>query len=120
MTLLEPGAYATEFGSDASRKDADGLEAYAELRKRVFQGLANHDRGDPKATGSRAQGRDADAPPLRFATGSTVLPSARATYADRLATWEAWGAVSNAAQGEPAKGTVASLWRPHHDDHSCA
>jgi len=44
---------------------------------------------------------DAEDPPLRFIFGSTGLPMVRATYADRLATWEAWEAVSNAAQGEP-------------------
>jgi hypothetical protein len=37
------------------------------------------------------------------------LPMARAAYAARLATWEAWEAVSNAAQGEPRKQTIASF-----------
>jgi hypothetical protein len=37
---------------------------------------------------------DAEDPPLRFAVGAGVLPRARAAYADRLATWEAWEAVS--------------------------
>ena len=39
--------------------------------------------------------------------GNQNLPTARAAYADRLATWEAWEAVSNAAQGEPTKSAVA-------------
>lgn len=30
--------------------------------------------------------------------GSTWLPQVRSVYGDRLATWEAWEAVSNAAQ----------------------
>jgi hypothetical protein len=34
---------------------------------------------------------------------------ARAAYADRLATWEQWEAVSNAAQGEPKKKEIASF-----------
>jgi hypothetical protein len=34
---------------------------------------------------------------------------ARAAYADGLATWEAWKVVSNAAQGEPKKNTIASF-----------
>jgi hypothetical protein len=50
---------------------------------------------------------DTEDPPLRFALGAGVLPMARTAYADRLATWEAWEAVSNAAQGEPRKHTVA-------------
>jgi hypothetical protein len=32
----------------------------------------------------------------------------RAAYSDRLATWEKWEAVSNAAQGDPQKQTVTS------------
>ena len=31
-------------------------------------------------------------------SGRSLLPDVRAVYADRLATWEAWEAVSNAAQ----------------------
>jgi hypothetical protein len=35
------------------------------------------------------------------------LPRARDAYAERLATWEAWEDVSNAAMGEPKKTKVA-------------
>ena len=38
--------------------------------------------------------------------GNKNLPLARAAYANRLATWEAWEAVSNAAQGEPKKSAI--------------
>jgi hypothetical protein len=51
---------------------------------------------------------DADNPPLRLALGSQTLPRARALYADRIATWEAWKDVSDAAQGQPTKITLAS------------
>ena len=44
---------------------------------------------------------DTEDPPLRLILGSQNLPVARAAYADRIAVWEAWEAVSNAAQGEP-------------------
>jgi len=49
---------------------------------------------------------DADNPPLRLGLGTSILPRARAAYAERLATWEAWEDVSNAAMGEP-KETMA-------------
>ncbi len=102
VTLLEPGAYATEFGSPASLKVAAGIDAYAELRAQVFGHLASMKRGDPQATAEAIlKVVDAEDPPLRFAVGNTILPRARAAYADRIATWEAWEAVSNAAQGEP-------------------
>ncbi len=104
VTLIEPGAYATDFGSPSSLKIAPGMDAYADLRQRVFGGLSHAERGDPHATAEAIpKVVDAEQPPLRFILGSESLPRARAAYADRLATWEAWEAVSNAAQGEPKK-----------------
>ena len=101
VTLLEPGAYATGFG--ASRKEAAALDVYTELRQHIFGHLTSENSGDPQATvPALFQIVDAEAPPLRFIFGSETLPAARATYAKRLATWEAWKALSNAAQGEPA------------------
>jgi NAD(P)-dependent dehydrogenase (short-subunit alcohol dehydrogenase family) len=110
VTLLEPGAYATDFASPTSLKISPGMDAYADLRKRVSGRLSSAERGDPEATGEAIlKVVDAEQPPLRFIFGNTSLPMARATYADRLATWEAWEAVSNAAQGEPKKKEIASF-----------
>ena len=104
VTLIEPGAYATEFGSPASLKVAPGMDAYAELRQQVFGRLTSAKRGDPKATPEALfKVVDAENPPLRFILGSSGLPMVRAAYADRLATWEAWETVSNAAEGDPQK-----------------
>ena len=109
VTLLEPGAYATEFSSPASLKVTAGLDAYADLRRQISGRLSSMERGDPKATADAIlRIVDAKDPPLRFAVGKTVLPMARAAYADRLATWEAWAAESDAAQGGPKK-TVPSF-----------
>ncbi|NRF96225.1 SDR family NAD(P)-dependent oxidoreductase [Paenibacillus frigoriresistens] len=102
VTLLEPGAFATDFGSPLSMKTSQVLEVYAELRNRVSIRLSTEERGDPKATAEAIlQIVDAEDPPLRFAVGAGVLPLVRGTYADRLATWETWEAVSNGAQGKP-------------------
>lgn len=110
VTLVEPGAYATDFGSETSLKVAPGLEVYAALRKRMQERLSSQGRGDPQATAEAIlKIVDADNPPLRFALGVTVLPMARAVYAERLATWEAWEAVSNAAQGDATQGAGASF-----------
>ena len=100
VSLIEPGAYATDFGKSAKR--VDGMEAYGALRQRIFGRLVSMERGNPHATGDAVLKLvDAEEPPLRMMLGSQNLPEARAAYADRLATWEAWEAVSNAAQGEP-------------------
>ena len=110
VTLLEPGAYATDFGSPRSLKVTPGMDAYADLRKRVSGRLSSAERGDPDATAEAIlKVVDAEQPPLRFIFGNTSLSMARATYADRLATWEAWEEVSKAAQGEPKKKEIASF-----------
>jgi len=105
VTLVEPGAYATEFGKSA--QIADALEPYAEFRKQFLTRLANLERGDPEATAEAVLKLvDTNDPPMRFALGNTILPRAREAYAARLATWEAWEDVSNAAMGEPRKTVV--------------
>jgi NAD(P)-dependent dehydrogenase (short-subunit alcohol dehydrogenase family) len=102
VTLLEPGAYATEFGSPSSMKTAAGMDAYSELRVQVLGRLSTSVKGDPKATAEAiVKIVDAGDPPLRFIVGSVGLPMARTTYANRLKTWESWETVSNAAQGKP-------------------
>ena len=102
VTLIEPGAYATTFASPSSLKMSTGLDAYAELREQIFGSLSGEKRGDPQATAEAVlKIVDTEEPPLRFILGSENLPTARAAYADRLAVWEAWETVSNAAQGKP-------------------
>jgi short-subunit dehydrogenase len=102
VTLVEPGAYATEFGK--SSQVADPLEPYAEFRKEFLTHLANVEQGDPEATSQAILKLvDAENPPLRLGLGTSILPRARAAYEERLKTWEAWEDVSNAAMGEPKK-----------------
>jgi NAD(P)-dependent dehydrogenase (short-subunit alcohol dehydrogenase family) len=101
VTLIEPGAYATSFGSPESLKIAPGLAIYDELRQQVFGGMASLERGDPQATPEAVfKVVDAEHPPLRLILGNAGLPMIRAAYEDRLATWEEWREVSDAAQGE--------------------
>ncbi len=102
VTLIEPGAYATGF----SGQIADGLEPYDELRRQFLTLLANREQGDPNATAEAILKLvDANEPPLRLGLGNSILPRARAVYADRLATWEAWEEVMNAAMGESTRNT---------------
>ena len=100
VTIIEPGAYATEFGSQSSLKFAEGLDIYADFKTHFFETLKNMERGDPNATPEAIfKIVDGEDPPLRFFLGSHNLPWVRAAYAERLATWEAWEPVSNSAQG---------------------
>jgi NAD(P)-dependent dehydrogenase (short-subunit alcohol dehydrogenase family) len=106
VTLVEPGAYATDFGKSA--EIADAREPYVEFRKQFLTRLANLERGDPEATTEAVLKLvDTNDPPLRLGLGNSILPRARDAYAERLATWEAWEDVSNAAMGEPKKTTAA-------------
>ncbi len=101
VTIIEPGAYATEFGSPESLRFSAGLNVYDDLRTKVFEGLKDMERGDPNATPEALfKLVDADDPPLRLFLGSNNLSWVRGTYADRLATWEAWQAVASSAQGK--------------------
>jgi len=100
VTLIEPGAYATEFGTGSSLKLAAGLDAYAEIRAQLYAYAAEVELGDPLATlPAVLKIIDAQHPPLRFFLGTEGMPVARATFAERLAVWEAWESTSNAAQG---------------------
>ena len=99
VTIIEPGAYATGFGSQDSLKFAAGLDIYADFKTPFFERLKNSERGDPDATPAAIfKIVDTENPPLRFFLGSHNLPWVRAAYAERLATWEAWESVSNSAQ----------------------
>lgn len=101
VTIVEPGAYATEFGSQESLKFAAGLDIYADFKQQFFGQLTTFERGNPAATPpSLFKMVDADNPPLRFNLGSHNLEGLRVAYAERIATWEAWDDVSRAAQGE--------------------
>lgn len=100
VTIIEPGAYATEFGSPESLKFAAGLDIYQDFKTQFFNGLSEMERGDPNATSEAIfKVVDAENPPLRINLGSHNLPWTRTAYAERLASWEEWDSVSAAAQG---------------------
>lgn len=100
VTIIEPGAYATEFGSQESLKFSDTLEIYTDFKANFMNGLKNFERGNPEATPEALfQVADSENPPLRFFLGSQNLPWVKTAYAERMATWEEWAEVSNSAQG---------------------
>ncbi|ASU35470.1 SDR family NAD(P)-dependent oxidoreductase [Mucilaginibacter xinganensis] len=102
VTIIEPGAYATEFGSQESLKFAPGMDIYENFKTQFFGNLRSMERGDPNATAEAIfKVVDAENPPLRINLGSNNLPWVRTAYAERMASWEEWDAVSAAAQGTP-------------------
>ena len=102
VTIIEPGAYATDFASENSAKYSQGMDVYQGFRSKILDGIMTSERGDPHATPQAIfKVVDAEQPPLRLFLGSKNLPHTRAVFAERLATWEAWADVANAAQGTP-------------------
>ena len=100
VTIIEPGAYATEFGSQQSLKFAQNLPFYDELRAAVFGDISKYERGIPDATAPAIlKVVDSAEPPLRLFLGSSNLDGIRQIYADRLKVWEEWQDVAVAAQG---------------------
>ena len=78
VTLLEPGAYATEFGSPASLKIAPGMDAYAELRQQIFGRLSNAETRRPASdSGSRPQDRGRGGPAAAIHSRQRGLPMVR-------------------------------------------
>ena len=76
VTLVEPGAYATDFGKSA--EIADALEPYAEFRKQFLTRLAGMERGDPEATSrSRPEARGRGRSTAAIGLGNSILPRAR-------------------------------------------
>lgn len=99
VTIIEPGAYATEFGSAASLKSSNNLSSYDPLRTQVMEGLKAMESGNPHATPAAIfKIVDATQPPLRINLGKHNLPEVKAAYNQRIATWEAWAEVADSVQ----------------------
>jgi NADP-dependent 3-hydroxy acid dehydrogenase YdfG len=104
VTIIEPGAYATEFGSQQSLKFAANMDVYSDFKGQFFDSLKQFGSGDPNATPEALfKVIDAKNPPLRIFLGSNNLSWVRTSYENRLQTWEEWAEVSASAQGNLKK-----------------
>ncbi|PJJ66472.1 SDR family NAD(P)-dependent oxidoreductase [Chryseobacterium geocarposphaerae] len=101
VTLIEPGAYRTEFGSAESLKIAGKkLADYDDLKSSLMENLQKLERGNPIATPEAIFAVvDAENPPLRLLLGKNDLPHIQQIYAERIQEWETWKTISEAAQG---------------------
>ncbi len=97
VTIVEPGSFRTEFR--ASTKAAPPMPEYDAVRSAVYASFKPEMAGNPQATAAAIlELVDSDNPPLRLLLGSRSLPLIKQVYAGRIATWEKWADVSNAAQ----------------------
>jgi NAD(P)-dependent dehydrogenase (short-subunit alcohol dehydrogenase family) len=102
VTLIEPGGFETDWGGSSAKHTKDN-PAYADVKAKMSAQRKERigKRGDPKASSAAVlKIVDAKDPPLRIFFGQAPLGIAKADYAKRIETWEAWDAVSKEAQGD--------------------
>jgi NAD(P)-dependent dehydrogenase (short-subunit alcohol dehydrogenase family) len=101
VTIIEPTGYSTDW-SGPSSVQAEHNPAYDGIREARAKAFAERmgERGDPQATGPAILAVvDAEEPPLRTFFGAGTLDMIRAEYESRLAVWEQWDGLANAAHG---------------------
>jgi len=112
VTLVEPGSFATNFVTPSSLKIAHGYDVYAALREKMFSYGAQLKFGDPLSTSAAIMKIvDSPEPPLRVFLGTEGLPAVKAAYDARIAEWEKWADISNAAQGTSRQMEVVNKYR---------
>lgn len=102
VSLVEPNGYATSWSGESAAQ-AKSMEIYNPV-KEAFQQAASTPGffGQPEATAEAILKLvDATNPPLRLLLGSFAYPAVKAAYEERLASFEEWKSVSEAAHGEP-------------------
>jgi NAD(P)-dependent dehydrogenase (short-subunit alcohol dehydrogenase family) len=101
VTLVEPGAFSTDWAGSSSKHSAEH-PAYAEVHRTTQENRKRRasSPGDPEATREAIlRVVDADEPPLRVFFGEVPLAIATADYEQRLKTWNEWQPVALIAQG---------------------
>jgi NADP-dependent 3-hydroxy acid dehydrogenase YdfG len=102
VTIIEPGGFATEWGTTSAHR-AKTMPAYDAARASLAEIRTQATPGDPAATGAvMLKLVDMKEPPLRIFFGNRGLPMIKQEYAERIATWEKWNALSLEAQGHLA------------------
>jgi NAD(P)-dependent dehydrogenase (short-subunit alcohol dehydrogenase family) len=97
VTLVEPAGYATDWAGP-SAVHAERLPNYDDFRAAMARPAGK--RGEPSATRAAIlQVVDTEEPPLRIFFGQGPLPVIKKEYAARIAEWEAWDEVAQAAFG---------------------
>ncbi|WP_183561948.1 SDR family oxidoreductase [Mucilaginibacter sp. SP1R1] len=100
VTLIEPNGFATDWAG-ASATHTQGMPEYDGVKAAFQAGLTEDSFGVPEATSAAViKLVDTANPPLRLFLGKVGLPFVKQVYAQRLASWEEWQDVANAAHGK--------------------
>jgi NAD(P)-dependent dehydrogenase (short-subunit alcohol dehydrogenase family) len=99
VTLIEPNGYSTDW-SGASAIRTEESEVYAPLKEAFSKSLTPDSWGKPEATvDAILKLIDTPKPPLRLLLGKVAYPLVKGNYDSRLAEFDEWKAVSEAAHG---------------------
>jgi NAD(P)-dependent dehydrogenase (short-subunit alcohol dehydrogenase family) len=94
VTIVEPGAFRTEFAGDKNMRPAHPIEAYRPVIKPIedyLYGNAGKQPGDPgKAAEAMIQVVESDAPPLRLLLGSDAIGLWEKKLGEMSAEFGAW------------------------------
>ncbi|HZA09313.1 SDR family NAD(P)-dependent oxidoreductase [Mycobacterium sp.] len=99
VTLVEPGAFATDWAGDSARRSAE-MPEYDFVRQANAQRRTGLQSGDPKAAAQALLDVvDAEKPPLRVLFGADTLERVIPIYQQRLQTWKDWDHIAKKAHG---------------------
>ena len=97
VTLIEPGGYATGFGS-AGRKNSEVHPAYVESHEKLGKLLATSAGSDANdSIDAIMKVVDAEKPPVRLLLGNQAVDVLYGMYDRRLAGFKDWEDVSRSA-----------------------
>lgn len=100
VTIVEPNGFATDWGG-ASAIHTQPMKEYDQVKEAFKAGLTDDAFGIPEATiDAVLRLVDTENPPLRLFLGKVALPWIKEVYEQRLATWEEWQPVAEAAHGK--------------------
>ena len=100
VTLIEPAGYKTGFYDSDALVTAPRMSAYAEVHAGLDRLMSTVEWGVPEATADAILALvDSERPPLRMILGKGPLEWIKDDYARRLADFDAWREVSEAAFG---------------------
>ncbi|WP_428658189.1 SDR family NAD(P)-dependent oxidoreductase [Runella sp.] len=98
-TIIEPNGFSTDWGG-VSAIHSKSIPLYDDVKSALFSQFTEDTIGKPEATTDAIlKVVDAENPPLRLFLGKVGFPTVSQVYADRLANWEAWKDVAEAAHG---------------------
>ncbi len=107
VTIVEPGAFRTEFAGDVNMRPARQIQAYRPVIQPIedyLYGNAGRQAGDPaKAAALMIAVVDSDAPPLRLMLGVDAYELWDRTVAARNAELAAWRARGEASAFDDAR-----------------